>query len=85
MSTSDPSTADLQADVHLDARRLLCPLPILRAEAAIAEMASGAILAVQATDPGLAQDLPAWCRVNGHQFLGIKSQGRELLGWVAKG
>ncbi len=68
----------------MDARRLLCPLPILRAEAAIAGMQLGSVLAVRATDPGLANDLPAWCQVNGHLFLGMKRQGRELVGWVRK-
>ena len=76
---------DLIPDMFLDVRQLLCPLPILRAEAAITGMAAGAVLAICATDPGLTQDLPAWCAINGHQFLGIKSQGRELVGWVIKG
>ncbi len=72
-------------DRYLDVRQLLCPLPIIRAEAAMTGMATGAVLAICATDPGLSRDLPAWCAVNGHQFLGIKIQGRELMGWVAKG
>lgn len=72
-------------DLFLDVRQLLCPLPILRAEAAITGMATGAVLAICATDPGLTQDLPAWCAIHGHHFLGIKSQGRELVGWVIKG
>ena len=71
-------------DVIVDARRLLCPLPIIRAEAAINTMDSGAILAVRSTDPGLSQDLPAWCRIHGHTFLGIQNEGRELTGFVAK-
>ncbi|MEO5363827.1 MAG: sulfurtransferase TusA family protein [Magnetococcus sp. DMHC-8] len=78
-------TVEPTPDLTLDVRRLLCPLPILRAEAAIGHMSPGAILAVWATDPGLVRDLPAWCVVNGHHFLGIKSLGRELIGWVAKG
>lgn len=77
-------TPDVTPDVIIDARRLLCPLPILRVEAAIRSMASGAILAVRATDPGLSQDLPAWCKINGHHYLGITTQNRELLGLVAK-
>ncbi|MEO5339428.1 MAG: sulfurtransferase TusA family protein [Magnetococcus sp. MYC-9] len=85
MSVADHEKEEPQADLLLDVRRLLCPLPILRAEAAIAPLASGAILAVLATDPGLARDLPAWCSVHGHRFLGLKNQGRELIGWVAKG
>ncbi|MBF0143192.1 MAG: sulfurtransferase TusA family protein [Magnetococcales bacterium] len=69
---------------QVDARNLLCPMPILRAEAAIAEMAPGEILALLATDPGLERDLPAWCRVNHHTLITIRRQGRELTGWVRK-
>ncbi|MBF0161625.1 MAG: sulfurtransferase TusA family protein [Magnetococcales bacterium] len=85
MSENTPSVEEPVVDLLLDARRLLCPLPILRAEAAISRLAAGAVLAVQATDPGFAQDLPAWCKVNGHHLLGMRRQGQELLGWVAKG
>ena len=74
-----------EPDHEIDARNLLCPMPILRAEAAIAAMAPGAILAVRATDPGLRRDLPAWCRVNGHHLLGLEQRGRELRGLVRKG
>lgn len=72
-------------DRVLDARRLLCPMPILKAEAAIREMEAAQILEVRATDPGLSRDLPAWCRVQGHRFLGIVQQGRDWIGYVAKG
>ena len=72
-------------DRKIDARNLLCPLPILRAEATISDMTSGAILAIRATDPGLTNDLPAWCFVNGHRLIRLETQGRELLALVAKG
>ncbi|MBF0417260.1 MAG: sulfurtransferase TusA family protein [Magnetococcales bacterium] len=73
------------ADRVVDARRLLCPMPILKAEGAMREMRDGEVLEVRATDPGLRNDLPAWCRSQGHRFAGMRSQGRELQGWVVKG
>jgi TusA-related sulfurtransferase len=69
----------------LDARNLLCPLPILRADAAILDLQVGQILEIQATDPGLVNDLPAWCQVNGHKILEIRHEGRLLIGRVEKG
>ncbi|MBF0627014.1 MAG: sulfurtransferase TusA family protein [Magnetococcales bacterium] len=69
----------------IDARRLLCPMPILKVDAAMRDMRTEEILEVRATDPGLTQDLPAWCRVNGHRFLGMRQEGREWIGRVAKG
>ncbi len=83
MSESDLTT--LIPDRSVDARRLLCPMPIMKADAAMREMQPGALLSIVATDPGLSNDLPAWCRVNGHRLLGIRHQGRELTGWVVKG
>ena len=78
-------TQEPALDVRLDLRHLLCPLPILRAEAAMTTMRSGAILELRATDPGIVRDLPAWCSVNGHHLLELKTEGREWVGRVAKG
>lgn len=57
----------------LDARRLLCPMPVIRTQGAVAGLPRGAILAVTCSDPGCLQDLPAWCRVHGHALLAAES------------
>jgi len=67
------------SDHRLDARGLLCPLPVIRAQNRVAELESGDTLTVACTDPGAANDIPAWCRINGHELLGIERDGRELL------
>ena len=64
---------------RLDARNLLCPLPVIRTQNRVAAMATGSVLEVLATDPGVLQDIPAWCRVHGHLFLGAERNGREIL------
>ncbi|MBF0096841.1 MAG: sulfurtransferase TusA family protein [Magnetococcales bacterium] len=75
-----------ESDHTLDARRLLCPMPILRTEQALRPLPTGAILAILASDPGIEQDLPAWCRINGHTLLDLRPQGRgEWIAWVQKG
>ena len=51
----------------LDARGLLCPLPVIRVQDAMRPLAAGAVLEVEATDPGVLHDIPAWCRVHGHR------------------
>ncbi|MBF0154624.1 MAG: sulfurtransferase TusA family protein, partial [Magnetococcales bacterium] len=60
-------------DTFVDARRLLCPLPLIRAEAAMKPLPPGAILVIHATDRGLHQDLPAWCAMHGHTLLEIRN------------
>ena len=56
----------------LDARGMLCPLPVIRTQDRMRELAAGSLLEVLATDPGVLEDIPAWCRVHGHEVLGTK-------------
>lgn len=64
------------SEAQLDARRLLCPMPVIRTQQKIEQMQPGATLAVRCTDPGVVHDIPAWCRVNGHEVLEIiRGQG----------
>ena len=56
-------------DSRLDALGLLCPLPVIRTQDRVRELAPGTGLEVLATDPGACPDIRAWCRVHGHTFL----------------
>ena len=62
----------------LDARRLICPMPVIRAQDRIAELAHGDTLDVVATDPGALHDIPAWCRVHGHEILLAETDDDEV-------
>jgi tRNA 2-thiouridine synthesizing protein A len=53
----------------LDCRRLLCPLPVIRVQDRVASMSPGDIVEALCTDPGVLNDIPAWCRINGHRVL----------------
>ncbi|MDA7947098.1 MAG: sulfurtransferase TusA family protein [Hyphomicrobiaceae bacterium] len=57
------------ADSTLDAKGLNCPLPILRAKAAIKDVPPGGTLEVLATDPGAVADFDAFCSATGHKLL----------------
>lgn len=63
---------------RLDARRLLCPLPVIRTQNAIEGLAPGQRLQVTATDPGVVHDIPAWCRVHGHRVEAIEQEDGEI-------
>lgn len=63
---------------ELDASRLLCPMPVIRTQDRVAQMQAGQRLWVIATDPGVLQDIPAWCRINGHQVIEHHQQGGEI-------
>ena len=53
----------------LDVKGLKCPLPVLRANKALKGMSAGAVLEVQATDPGTVADFETYCEVAGHELV----------------
>lgn len=63
----------------LNARRLLCPLPVIRTQDRVKQMNVGDHLEVICTDPGVMQDIPAWCRINGHTILEAKAEDGEYI------
>ncbi len=63
---------------RLDARRLLCPMPVIRTQDKIKDLAPGDVLEVVCSDPGAKADIPAWCRINGHRVVEIEDCGDEL-------
>ena len=62
----------------LDARGLLCPMPVIKAQDRIAGLRPGTVLEVWATDPGTLADVPAWCRVHGHEVLETAQADHEI-------
>jgi tRNA 2-thiouridine synthesizing protein A len=66
------------SSAKLDARNLLCPLPVIRTQDAIAQLLPGDDLQVVCTDPGVLHDIPAWCRVHGHEVSAIDEQADEI-------
>jgi len=63
----------------LDARRLLCPMPVIRVQDRIKTLAPGDTLEVSCTDPGVKNDIPAWCKINGHRVLAIREVDDEIV------
>jgi tRNA 2-thiouridine synthesizing protein A len=56
--------------VIVDSRGRRCPLPVIDLAKAIREVADGEVVTVLADDPAAATDIPAWCRMRGHEYLG---------------
>ncbi len=63
----------------IDARNLLCPLPVIRTQDAVAGLAPGELVEVLCTDPGVVHDIPAWCRMWGHEVCKIDKQENEII------
>ncbi|MDD5334531.1 MAG: sulfurtransferase TusA family protein [Rhodoferax sp.] len=69
----------MQIDRELDARGLNCPLPILKAKKALADMQSGQTLQVVATDAGSVRDFQAFAKQTGNELLEQKTVGKEFF------
>ncbi|MDB5755684.1 MAG: sulfurtransferase TusA family protein [Massilia sp.] len=63
---------------ELDARGLNCPLPILKAKKALAEMATGEVLRIVATDSGSVRDFQAFAKQTGNALLAHSQNGLEF-------
>ena len=59
----------MEVNKELDTRGLNCPLPILKAKKALADMSSGQTLKVVATDPGSVPDFQGWAKTAKHALL----------------
>ena len=67
----------MTADKELDARGLNCPLPILKAKKALADMHSGQTLKVVATDAGSVRDFQAFAKQTGNELVEQQTVGTE--------
>jgi tRNA 2-thiouridine synthesizing protein A len=66
-------------DRELDTRGLNCPLPILKAKKALADMASGQVLKVVSTDAGSVRDFQAFAKQTGNELLQQDPAGPEYV------
>ncbi len=64
--------------ITVDARNLLCPMPVIRTQDAVVKLQPGDSIRVLCTDPGVLHDIPAWCRVHGHEICNIEEQEHEI-------
>jgi len=69
----------MEFDAELDVRRLVCPLPILRAKKSLSQMSSGQVLRIVATDPGAVNDFAEFCRQTGNELLSSVEQDGEFV------
>ena len=65
-------------DKELDARGLNCPLPILRTKKGLAELTTGQVLKVIATDPGSVKDMQAFAKQTGNELVSSAEAGGEF-------
>lgn len=74
----------MEADATLDTFGLLCPTSIIKAAQKMGELKAGEVLEVLATDRGIREDMPAWCRATGNDYLGLEEREGDYRVYVRK-
>ncbi|NVO05646.1 MAG: sulfurtransferase TusA family protein [Rhodoferax sp.] len=69
----------MQIDKEIDTRGLNCPLPILKAKKALAELQSGQVLKVVSTDAGSLRDFQAFAKQTGNELLEQETQDTDYI------
>ena len=69
----------MNIDKEIDTRGLNCPLPILKAKKALADLKSGQTLKVVSTDAGSVRDFQAFAKQTGNELLEQKTEGVDFI------
>lgn len=64
---------------RLDVIGSLCPLPILFSVVEMNKLSPGAVLEILGDDPGMLEDIPAWCEQSGHKLLSITQNSKGVI------
>jgi len=78
------AVTEMKHDQTLDCYGLLCPMPIIQTSQKIKTMKVGEVLEVVSTDEGIKEDMPAWCRQTGQEYLGLEGDGEVIKVYVKK-
>ena len=71
-------------DQTLDAKGLLCPMPIVKLAKAMKELQPSQVILLEATDPGAIPDVAAWSKNTGNQILAQEAVGKVMRFWIQK-
>ncbi len=74
----------LEKDHTLDCYGMLCPLPIIKISEKIKEMKKGEVLETLSTDEGIKEDIVAWCKTTGNEYLGLEEEEDVIRVFVKK-
>lgn len=68
----------------LDAKGLMCPMPIVKLAKKMKEMKVGEVLELIADDVGSKEDVPAWCKRTGNQLVSQKEEGGAFYFYIKR-
>ena len=75
---------DMSEKKELDARGLVCPMPIIKLSKVIKELKVGDVLEVIANDPAFESDVSTWCEKMGHELAEVSNRGDDMVARIVK-
>jgi tRNA 2-thiouridine synthesizing protein A len=75
---------EMRADHSLDCIGLYCPMPIVKTAERMKQLKQGEVLEIMADDKGIKQDMPAWCKATGNEYLGIEEKDGQYKVYIKK-
>ena len=78
------SQTEIHVTQELDARGLLCPMPVIKTAKAMKELAAGEVLKLTATDRGSIADIPAWAETTGNELVDSYEEGDAIVFFLRK-
>jgi tRNA 2-thiouridine synthesizing protein A len=70
--------------LELDCRGLVCPAPVIELARHVADVEVGELVGVASTDAAARVDVPAWCRMTGHEYVGEETAADGVPVFVAR-
>lgn len=74
----------MQKDATLDAKGLMCPMPIVKLAKKIKELQVGQVLELVADDPGAKEDVPAWTQRTGNEMVEMRQEGSVFYFYIRR-
>ncbi|WP_456475835.1 sulfurtransferase TusA family protein [Candidatus Pyrohabitans sp.] len=74
----------MKPKLSVDCVGMHCPVPLSKAGEALQKLALGEVLEIVADDEDILDDLPAWCRVTGNEYLGHQREGRIIRAYIKR-
>jgi tRNA 2-thiouridine synthesizing protein A len=74
----------MNKDETLDAKGLMCPMPIVKLAKKMKGMQVGKVLELISDDVGSKEDVPAWCKRTGNELVEMKQEGNVYYYYIKK-
>lgn len=63
----------------VDAMGLFCPLPVVKLKVEFKKISLNSVVELLADDPGVLEDLPAWCKETGNRLLSLEKNKEDIF------